>query len=64
MQRSRVRLAVPLDDGLVFESAIHAEPITVEDRYPVLLYDEAPRSSPINRATAIAVEFLKPPQLS
>ncbi len=27
-------LAVPLDDGLAFESEIHVEPITVEDRYP------------------------------
>lgn len=27
-------LAIQLDDGLAFESEIHAEPITVEDRYP------------------------------
>ena len=27
-------LAVPLDDGLTFESEIHIVPITVEDRYP------------------------------
>lgn len=27
-------LAIQLDDGLAFESRIHAEPITVEDRYP------------------------------
>jgi len=27
-------LSVRLDDGLAFESEIHAEPITVEDRYP------------------------------
>lgn len=27
-------LAIQLDDGLVFESEIHAEPVTVEDRYP------------------------------
>jgi hypothetical protein len=27
-------LSIQLDDGLVFESEIHAEPITVEDRYP------------------------------
>jgi len=27
-------LLVPLDDGLAFDSEIHAEPITVEDRYP------------------------------
>jgi len=27
-------LAVEIDDGLAFESKIHAEPITVEDRYP------------------------------
>lgn len=27
-------LAIQLDDGLAFESDIHAEPITVEDRYP------------------------------
>jgi hypothetical protein len=27
-------LSIQLDDGLSFESEIHAEPITVEDRYP------------------------------
>ncbi|MDY0341193.1 MAG: nucleotidyl transferase AbiEii/AbiGii toxin family protein [Coriobacteriia bacterium] len=27
-------LSIQLDDGLAFESEIHAEPITVEDRYP------------------------------
>ncbi len=27
-------LAIQLDDGLAFESEIHVEPITVEDRYP------------------------------
>jgi len=27
-------LAIQLDDGLAFESEIHAEPITVENRYP------------------------------
>ena len=30
-------LAIEFDDGLAFESEIHAEPIIVEDRYPGVL---------------------------